>query len=43
MGAHCTHTMKRVQLLQFASFFLRSVKIQIARGYKKLQPALPAP
>jgi hypothetical protein len=31
MGALCTLTMKRAQLLQFANFFLHSVKIQIAK------------
>jgi hypothetical protein len=35
--------MKRVQRLQFVNFFLHWVKIQIARGYKRLQHVLPAP
>jgi hypothetical protein len=38
MGVRNIHTMKRVQLRQFANFFWRSVKIQIVRGCKKPQP-----
>jgi hypothetical protein len=31
MGALCTHTMKRAQLLRFGNSFLHSVKIQIVK------------
>jgi hypothetical protein len=43
MGEHYILTMKRALPLQFASYFLHSAKIQIARVYKRRQRASPAP